>query len=187
MRGTISLSWAASRIWVFNAVLPRSVQAKYVGWKRIYTLSHTLERKIRAVGQVNIAFLLAKTRVAAIKKLMVPHLGVMGALIGARLASYVSQKLLISIAAIIFRTDSAITLGSIHGVNKKKHTFVSNRLTVIMSHSKPSQWRHCLGKQNPADLLTRRVSAEKLVKSLPRWNGSPWLEQEPFRWPEINF
>ena len=47
----------------------------------------------------------------------------------------------------------------------------------------PSQWRHCPGKDNPADLLSRGVTAEQLKTMDVRWRGLSWLAQPPQYWP----
>ena len=48
----------------------------------------------------------------------------------------------------------------------------------------PSQWRFCPGSQNPADLVTRGISAEQLKESSLWWNGPHWLQQPNSRWPD---
>jgi hypothetical protein len=62
-------------------------------------------------------------------------------------------------------------------------TFVCNRVTEIQSYTTPSQRRHCPGKDNPADLLTRGVNAEQLKILDVWWHGPPWLAQPPQHWP----
>ena len=47
----------------------------------------------------------------------------------------------------------------------------------------PSQWRHCSGKDNPADLLTRGVTAERLEIMDIWWCGPSWFAQPPQHWP----
>ena len=62
-------------------------------------------------------------------------------------------------------------------------TFVCNRVTEIQSYTTPSQWRHCPGKDNPADLLSRGVTAEQLKTMDVWWRGPSWLAQPPEYWP----
>jgi len=47
----------------------------------------------------------------------------------------------------------------------------------------PSQWRHFPGKDNPADLLSRGVTAEQLKIMDVWWCGPSWLAQPPRHWP----
>ncbi|GBM16754.1 hypothetical protein AVEN_9352-1 [Araneus ventricosus] len=39
------------------------------------------------------------------------------------------------------------------------------------------------GKDSPADLLSRDISAVKLVQNVLWWHGPPWLKQTPDHWP----
>jgi len=48
----------------------------------------------------------------------------------------------------------------------------------------PSQWRFCPGSQNPADLVTRGISAVQLRESSLWWNGPHWLQQPSSHWPK---
>ena len=43
--------------------------------------------------------------------------------------------------------------------------FVANRVTEIQNTTDPALWFYCPGKSNPADLLTRGVSAKQLINS----------------------
>ncbi|GFT96957.1 integrase catalytic domain-containing protein [Trichonephila clavipes] len=45
------------------------------------------------------------------------------------------------------------------------------------------QWGHCPGKDNPADLLSRGISAVKLAQNELWWHGPPWLKLTPDYWP----
>ena len=46
---------------------------------------------------------------------------------------------------------------------KRFHTFVANRIAIIRDGSDPDQWRHVGGDLNPADDLSRGLSAEALL------------------------
>ena len=53
--------------------------------------------------------------------------------------------------------------------------FVSNRVSEILTLTCPSRWRHCPGKQNPADKGTRGISAKALVEISDWTSGPKWL------------
>ena len=42
---------------------------------------------------------------------------------------------------------------------------MANRVSKIQKITDPCRWRHCTGRENPADLVTRGVSARELVQS----------------------
>ena len=60
-------------------------------------------------------------------------------------------------------TDSTIVLGWIKADRNKWKQFVSNRVIEIHSLTNPSNWNHCEGKSNPADLLKRGITAAELI------------------------
>lgn len=62
--------------------------------------------------------------------------------------------------------------------------FVRNRVSEIQELTSPSNWYHCLGKDNPADLISRGALAEHLVSSELWLNEPIWLSipsQHPSR------
>jgi hypothetical protein len=71
--------------------------------------------------------------------------------------------------------DSAIALAWIRGYPNRWKTFVRNRGTEILEYTAPSQWRHCAGSENPADILARGLHAHDLKTSTTWWNGPVWL------------
>jgi hypothetical protein len=80
-------------------------------------------------------------------------------------------------------SDSTVALGWICNYPKRWKTFVANRVTEIQTYTTPSQWNHCPGEDNPADYLSRGVTAERLKKLRDWWHGPSWLSQYPDHWP----
>ena len=62
-------------------------------------------------------------------------------------------------------------------------TSVCNRVTEILEYTAPSQWRHCPGSENPADIHSRGLHAHDLSASHTWWNGHTWLRGTPDHWP----
>ncbi|XP_076038655.1 uncharacterized protein LOC143023882 [Oratosquilla oratoria] len=53
--------------------------------------------------------------------------------------------------------------------------FVANRVTEIQTLTSPSNWFHCPGTDNPADMMTRGLLADQLISN-NMWLGGPnWL------------
>ncbi len=70
-----------------------------------------------------------------------------------------------------------VALGWIKGLPSKWKPWVANRVSTIQSLSNPERWKFIAGVQNPADLVTRGVSAEELIDSDLWWNGPKALAE----------
>ena len=117
-------------------------------------------------GEWESSLITSRAKVTPLKGMTLPRLELMGALLCARLMAYVFNALkLPNTTEKHFWTDSKVTLAWIQNKPHKWKTFVANRVSEIHSLSDPKQWHHIAGVVNPADLLTRGISAENLVNS----------------------
>ena len=128
---------------------------------------------------------MAKSRVAPLKPLTLPKLELMGALTAARLCDFIVQALCPVTLLTHFWFDSQITLHWVKG-EKRTDTFVTHRVTEILSLSRPDQWQYCPTQDNPADLLTRGITSAQLKSSTLWKQGPQWI---PFKdsWPTWSF
>ncbi|XP_064479221.1 uncharacterized protein LOC135392441 [Ornithodoros turicata] len=137
-----------------------------------------------ADGSCTVQLLLSKSRVAPLKSITLPRLELLGALLGTRLCNYVNQSFSDIVKATLW-TDSMIVLYWVQGQAQRYKPFVANRISEIQSHRNLSDWRHCPGKENPADLLTRGVNVEYLKARSVWWEGPPWLKETEASWPKL--
>ena len=66
-------------------------------------------------------------------------------------------------------------MSRIKGNPSKWKPFVANRVSKIQTLTPPSCWHLCLGKENPADILSRGSTAEQLISFVIWLNGPVWL------------
>ncbi|GBO10837.1 hypothetical protein AVEN_48012-1 [Araneus ventricosus] len=114
-------------------------------------------------GQVTVKLIVAKARLAPMKKSTIPRLELLGAALGARLAETV-DSILRTASKTYFWCDSMVVLSWI----KKKepwNTFVGNRVKEIRDLTNIDDWRHVPGEVNPANLATRCCDWSDLLQS----------------------
>ncbi|GBM50730.1 hypothetical protein AVEN_179886-1, partial [Araneus ventricosus] len=133
-------------------------------------------------GRISTSFITAKSRVAPLKKLTLPRLELMGAVIAARNLRYLKMNLNFSISRMYLWSDSLTALHWIKGAASKWKPFVSNRVIEIQSNTDPANWHHFSGKDNPSDYISRGASAERLMNSSIWIHGSEWLRQKEENW-----
>ena len=98
----------------------------------------------------------SKSRVAPVKKLTIPRLELMGALIMTRLMNTVKAALAtqISFNSFWYWSDSTIVLSWLKNDANYKQ-FVSHRTKEILKSTSPENWHHCPTDFNPADVGSR--------------------------------
>lgn len=134
-------------------------------------------------GSYSIRIVYAKSKVAPIKTITLPRLELLAAEMSSKMAQYVKEALEYPSLDLYLWTDSKISLHWIKGNSKQWKTFVHNRVQNIQQKSDPQCWRWCPGITNPADLVSRGMSAEDLVTSELWWSGPSWLKKDPHDYP----
>ena len=129
-------------------------------------------------GIFRTSFVAAKSRVAPIKKVTLPRLELLAALLTARFIKFVIKALRLNSNTTYYCwSDSKVTLSWIKGNPYDWKMFVANRVTEIQNLTSPSNWFYCPGSENPADLITRGLLVHKLLTN-PLWlRGPPWLSR----------
>jgi len=132
------------------------------------------------VGEVTVALVGSKTRVAPLKDHSVARLELMGAVLAVKLAKSTLEALEGEIELETFYwTDSMVALYWIYGEWYQWKTWVSNRCRLIQEASEKISWRHISGRENPADLCSRGIAASKLIEEDCIWWSGPKMLYQP--------
>ncbi|GIX80053.1 reverse transcriptase [Caerostris darwini] len=131
-------------------------------------------------GEVKVALISAKARVASAQKPTILRLELLGAAIGSRIASTILEALDLPLKT-YFWTDSMIVLGWITNT-EPWNTFVGNRVKEIRELTNVEDWRFVPGDVNPADLPSRSCKWFEPLQ-IKWWEGPKWLYEPPEFWP----
>ena len=124
----------------------------------------------------HISLVMSKNRVAPTRAVTLPRLELMAAVTATRLTEFVCSSIPHDKqrVRVHFWTDSQIALHWIHkGTNCKP--FISHRVKEIREAFPTATWSFTPSGDNPADLLTRGVSADQLKSSILWTCGPDWL------------
>lgn len=140
-------------------------------------------RITNASGETTISLITARSKVAPVKKLTIPRLELTAAVIGAQLSQFMRTTYRLQSINVTFWTDSTIVTQWLRKDPNLCRPFVANRIIAIREMSENGIWRHVQGTHNPADLLTRGMTAEQLKSAVLWWQGPHWLVNNSEDWP----
>ncbi|KMQ88376.1 hypothetical protein RF55_12152, partial [Lasius niger] len=119
-------------------------------------------RVLTAIDQINVSFLVGKTKVPPIKTVSIPRLEFCAAVLLARLIHFVQNALNFSFVPTYCWSDSMITLSWLKRHPSYWKPFVANRVTDIQTKLSHAKWGYVSSKQNPADCASRGIDAVTL-------------------------
>jgi hypothetical protein len=127
--------------------------------------------------------MIAKSRVAPLKKTTIPRMELSAAVCAAKLEKLVRKETDLDLKSSILWTDSTCVLGYLNNTTKRFQTFVANHVAAIREMTELNQWKHIPGDQNPADEVSRGLSANEML-NCKRWmNGPQFLWKPEDCWP----
>lgn len=140
-------------------------------------------RCVDANHQISVALITSKAKVAPVKRVTIPRLELTAARLGAQLFQFTKSAFRFDKVDAYFWTDSTIAVHWIKRDPAVSNPFVANRVVEIRQMCEGANWRHVDGAQNPADLLTRGISAAQLSATDLWWKGPVWLAKSEEYWP----
>ena len=128
---------------------------------------------------------MSRVKVTPLQSISVPHLKLMAATVGLRIAETVGQTIGLPKEKWTFWSDSLDVLQWVRGHSRQFKPFVPNRVGEIQMKTDPTQWRYTPTKVNPADKLSRGMTVNSLVTDHTWWNGPEYLSQPEEMWPKM--
>ncbi len=128
--------------------------------------------------EVSVQFLAAKTRVTPVVGTTIPRLELLSALLLSKLMSSVHAALEqeLNLSDPLCFSDSKVALFWIQGTRHEWKQFVENRVNSIRRLIAPQHWKHCPGRENPADIPSKGMSVSELVDTSLWLHGPVWLQ-----------
>lgn len=123
-------------------------------------------------GNIQVAFVAARSRVAPRKQISIAHLELCAALTGAQLGDVLKKELTLDINQFVCWSDSTTVLPWLHSDSCRYRVFVGIRVTEIQELSDPGSWHYIESAANLANDITRGLSLTQLAGD-SRWKQGP--------------
>jgi hypothetical protein len=136
-------------------------------------------------GQSVTNLLMSKGRLAPLHTMTIPRLELSAAVVAAKLTEYVKTELKIPLESIYLWSDSTTVLYYLSNESRRYQMFVANRVTTIKALTNTNQWHYIPTKLNPADCLSRGVTARELIANRLWLHGPEFLNQSSEYWPKV--
>lgn len=134
-----------------------------------------------------VALVTSKTRVAANKPISIPRLELLGAVLGARLASTVVESHTFKINRRYFWSDSKTVLLWLRSEARKYQSFVALRIGELLELTEADEWRWVSTKMNVADNATKWRDEYSQATIINWFQGPEFLRLNDVSWPKSDF
>ncbi|GFX63762.1 integrase catalytic domain-containing protein [Trichonephila clavipes] len=134
-------------------------------------------RCINTSGEISVRLLCSKSKVAPPKSITIPRLELCGAVLLSKLLKRTLDTFKVNISQIYLWTDSSIVPAWIKKPLAQLKTSVRNRVSIIQELTESDFWKHVNSENNPADIISRGISPDKIQHCELWWFGPLFLHQ----------
>jgi len=134
-------------------------------------------------GSYKSNLLVAKSRLSPMRKITIPRLELNGALLAARLNSFITKESSISFIERYFIIDSEIVRAQIQRESYGFNTFAGVRIGEIQELTQKNDWYWIESAKNIADIISRGAEPSDMGLESEWQQGPAFLEKEVEEWP----
>ncbi|XP_062538579.1 uncharacterized protein LOC134206860 [Armigeres subalbatus] len=140
--------------------------------------------RLETGNQVQVALVIAKTKVTPIKTLSIPRLELKAAVLGVHLVEAIQNHHKLHITRKILWSDSTTVLAWIRSDHRRYRKFVAIRIGEILTASSPEEWRWVPSEMNVADKATKWHNGPNFNQNNPWFCGPTFLKKPETHWPK---
>ncbi|GFX24172.1 DUF1758 domain-containing protein [Trichonephila clavipes] len=189
---TVSIKIFYQQLWLlkldWDSPLPEALATKWKTFQKEFEqlayASVIYAVQPQADGNTKVTLLVAKSRLAPLKSVLIPRLELNGALLLTRL--YATCKNILKEYDVHFYawTDSQVVLSWLSSHPRNWKPYIANRTSEILDLVPADSWRYVPTKMNPVDIACRSLSPKELPTCVLWWEGPQWLSYEMGSWPK---